>query len=237
MTDEKAGAKVVLIRHAQSTWNAQTKFTGWADPPLTELGIEEAQKAGSLLAKSQLSFDDVYTSVLQRAQQTAQIILETTGQTELTPHSDWRLNERHYGQLQGLNKKEIAQEVGEEQVFRWRRGYRDKPEALSEDDSRHPRFDEKYNDVSPERLPAAESLADTQARAMQFWEDTAIPAIKQGKTLLISSHGNTLRGLIMALSNMDEKQVEKFEIPTGIPIIYHLHPDGSPDYWEYLEKV
>ncbi|VUD47574.1 2,3-bisphosphoglycerate-dependent phosphoglycerate mutase [Thalassocella blandensis] len=236
MINHSKTAKVILIRHAQSTWNAQTRFTGWADPPLTALGVSEAQKAGELLAESDIHFDMVYTSVLQRAKQTADIILETTGQTHLPQKSDWRLNERHYGQLQGLNKIEIAEKVGEEQVLKWRRGYLDKPQPLADDDDRHPRFDAKYKDLPETLLPAAENLADTQKRVLQFWSDTVEPAVKDGKTLLISSHGNTLRALIMALSNMSSKEVETFEIPTGIPIVYTLNQDASPKHWQYLKE-
>lgn len=234
MPNENNLKHVILIRHAQSTWNAETRFTGWADPPLTELGISEAEKAGALLTEANIKFDHVYTSALKRAQQTAQIIMETTQQSDVNVTEDWRLNERHYGQLQGLNKVEMAEKVGEEQVLKWRRGYLDKPDPLPIDDSRHPRFDAKYQHIDASRLPSAENLAETRARAMEFWTDTVVPAVQRGESLLISSHGNTLRGLIMALSDMSAEEVETFEIPTGVPIIYHLNDDGTANRWGYI---
>ena len=228
--------QVVLIRHAQSTWNAQTRFTGWANPPLTELGVDEAKKAGHILAKHHYVFDQVFTSELQRAKHTAQLILEETQQTDVPQYSDWRLNERHYGTVQGLNKDEMGRQVGEEQVWRWRRGYLDKSEAMRCDDQRHPRFNELFNHVPADRLPAVENLAETQMRAVEFWQEVIVPVLKEKKRVLVSSHGNTLRALIMALDNMTVEEVEKFEIPTGTPIVYTLSADGTPKHWAYLKE-
>lgn len=226
---------VIMLRHAQSTWNAQSRFTGWADPPLTAKGVDEAKHAAVLIKNSGIQFDRAYTSYLQRAKHTAELVLEGSSQTEVPLISDWHLNERHYGQLQGLNKIEMAESVGEQQVWRWRRGFRDKPEALTLDDPRHPRFDNKYQDCV-ESVPSVESLADTQERVLVFWREHVEAAIRNGEKLLISSHGNTLRALIMYLSGMSEKDVEQFEIPTGVPIKYNFDEDANALAWRYMSE-
>lgn len=225
---------LVMIRHAQSTWNAEGRFTGWADPPLTDLGRAEAEKAGHLLKRRGYSFDRVFTSRLQRAAATAEIILEVLDQSNIPLEADWRLNERHYGALQGLSKQDLRDRAGEEQVHRWRRGYRDLPPALATEDPRHPQFDGRYADLPRDRLPAVENLADTRARAFAFWQEQIVPALRAGERVLISAHGNTLRALIMALANMTEAEVERFEIPTGTPIIYRVNDAGEPLSWQYL---
>lgn len=226
--------EVVMIRHAQSTWNAEGRFTGWADPLLTDLGVAEAEKAGKLLKQHDYYFDRVYTSRLKRAAATADIILQVMDQTDVPLDVDWRLNERHYGALQGLSKQDLREQAGDAQVHRWRRGYHDTAPALADDDPRHPKHDAQYADVPRERLPAVESLADTRTRAVEFWREKIEPALIKGERLLISAHGNTLRALIMALANMSEDEVEQFEIPTGTPIIYRFDAHGQPLSWEYL---
>lgn len=228
--------EVVMIRHAQSTWNAEGRFTGWADPPLTALGIAEADKAGRLLQQHGYHFSRVFTSRLQRADTTARIILGCLRQETTQVEPDWRLNERHYGALQGRSKQELTDQVGEAQVHRWRRGYQDTAPALAIDDTRHPKFDARYQDLDPALLPAVESLADTRVRAMAFWQEQVVPAMLQGEKILISAHGNTLRAIIMALDGMSEAEVEKFEIPTGTPIVYRFNSKGEPLGWEYLES-
>ena len=225
---------VVLVRHAQSQWNLENRFTGWANPPLTRAGIEEAQRAGEMLRKQGYHFDVAFSSRLIRAQQTLDIILETLGQSDLRYYQDWRLNERHYGQLQGVNKADEAKRVGEQQVWRWRRGYEDKAAPLSRDDPTHPVNDPLYQDVNPELLPDVENLADTRARVVQFWQERVIPYIKNNQRVLISGHGNTLRALIMDLANLSVAQVESFEIPTGKPIIYSFDSAGFAKQWRYL---
>lgn len=227
--------EVVMIRHAQSTWNAEGRFTGWANPPLNAFGEAEAAKAGKTLKQSGYQFDQVYSSYLQRAETTARILLAELGKPNTPMALDWRLNERHYGDLQGKSKTEMAETVGKEQVHRWRRGYKDTPPPLAYEDPRHPRFDPIFKDIAPEQLPGVESLADTRARAMAFWQDKVVPDMAEGKRVLIAAHGNTLRGIIMALSKMSESEVETFEIPTGTPIVYSFDADGTPLSWKYLQ--
>lgn len=227
--------EVVMIRHAQSTWNAEGKFTGWADPPLTQSGLDEAVKAGKTLREHGYHFDRIFTSRLQRAAITAQIVLEQMGAPEVPVEADWRLNERHYGALQGQSKEQLRERAGDEQVHRWRRGYHDTAPALSDDDPRHPKFDQRYADLPREVLPDVESLADTRKRAFAFWQEKAEPALARGERLLISAHGNTLRALIMELAGMSEQEVEEFEIPTGMPIVYTFDVNGTPLSWRYLQ--
>ncbi len=227
---------VVMIRHAQSTWNAESRFTGWANPPLTELGINEAHRAANALTEAGMQFDCVFTSVLKRARQTADIIVEDLGQTGVPIIEDWRLCERHYGALQGKNKIEMAKEVGEDQVWRWRRGYEDTPPALDENDERHPRFSPLFSTLPKDQLPSVENLAATRARAVASWDELIVPELSQGKRILLSSHGNTLRALIMHLSGMSPAEVEKFEIPTGTPIVYRFDEHNEPVSWQYLES-
>lgn len=226
---------VVMIRHAQSTWNAAGKFTGWADPLLTELGKAEAIKAGQMLLQHGFHFDRVYTSRLKRAIDTASIILGVMREPNVPVQQDWRLNERHYGALQGLSKEDLRAQAGDAQVHRWRRGYLDTAPALANDDPRHPKYDEQYADVPRERLPSVESLADTRSRALEFWREQIDPALQKGERILISAHGNTLRALIMALADMSQQEVEQFEIPTGTPIIYRFDANGKPVSWHYLD--
>lgn len=227
---------VVLIRHAQSQWNLENRFTGWADPPLTRAGMEEARRAAQWLDKQGYRFDMAFSSRLTRAQQTLDIILDTLGQPGIAQYQDWRLNERHYGQLQGINKTQQATRVGENQVWRWRRGYEDKAAALPRDDPRHPLQDPLYADIEPSLLPDVESLAQTRSRVVGFWNERVVPHIKDGQHILISSHGNTLRALIMELAGLSVAQVESFEIPTGAPILYTFDKQANPLHWRYLSS-
>lgn len=228
--------ELILIRHAQSQWNAENRFSGWADPPLTDAGRQEAVRAGKLLQTKGYIFDKVYTSVLQRSGETAHIILDQMPGQMPPVEASWQLNERHYGTLQGLNKAKMAEEVGEELVWRWRRSYRELPPPLDFDDARHPRFDERYSFVEPKYLPCSENLEMTRQRAMRFWNQKIIPHIQQQASILISSHGNTLRALLMGLTEMSIEEVESFEIPTGTPILCHVDPSGRCSKWEYINS-
>lgn len=227
---------VVLIRHAQSQWNRENRFTGWADPPLTGAGIAEARVAGTRLREQGFVFDAACSSRLQRAVTTLDILLEELGQDEIPREQAWQLNERHYGALQGLDKGEATARHGEEQVWRWRRGYHDRAGALSREDERHSCHDPLCQDIDPAHLPDVENLAETRERVMRYWNDEIVPRICCGERLLISAHGNTLRALIMALSNMTTEEVERFEIPTATPIVYHFDRNATPLDWDYLNE-
>jgi len=233
-THAEARRTLVLIRHAQSEWNLQGRFTGWADPGLTDSGREEACAAGRALAQAGCRFDLAYCSRLQRTRLTAELVLASAGQAGLAIHRDWRLNERHYGALQGMDKLELTQRWGEQKVWRMRRGYRDLPPALQPDDPRHPRHQPLYADLDPALLPATENLADTRQRVGGFWREVILPRVRNGERVLIASHGNTLRALLMELDGLSESQVEAFEIPTGQPILYQFAADGRPLGWHYL---
>ncbi|WP_455365995.1 2,3-bisphosphoglycerate-dependent phosphoglycerate mutase [Kaarinaea lacus] len=226
---------VILIRHAQSQWNLENRFTGWANPPLTQAGLLEAEQAGRLLHEHGYQFDAAFSSRLIRAQQTLGVILDSLQQSDIPQYQDWRLNERHYGLLQGVSKAEKANEVGEEQVWRWRRGYEDKAEPLPRTDPTHPVNDPLYRDIDPTLLPDVENLLETRERVIQFWQQRVSPYIRLGERVLISSHGNTLRALIMSLANLGVEEVESFEIPTGKPIIYTFKRNAEPLDWSYLE--
>ena len=225
---------VVLIRHAQSQWNRENRFTGWADPPLTGAGVAEAHAAGIRLREAGYDFDVAYSSRLQRAVTTLDILLEELGRGDLPREQAWQLNERHYGVLQGLDKAAAAREHGEHQVWRWRRGYLDRAGALTRDDVRHSCHDPLCRDIVPAQLPDVENLAETRARVVRYWQAEIAPHICSGERLLISSHGNTLRALIMELSKMSIAQIEGFEIPTAEPIIFKFDRQGRPVDWHYL---
>jgi 2,3-bisphosphoglycerate-dependent phosphoglycerate mutase len=227
---------VVLIRHAQSQWNMENRFTGWANPPLTQAGLLEAEQAGRLLNEHGYQFDVVFSSRLIRAQQTLDVILDTLQQDDIPKYQDWRLNERHYGLLQGVNKTEKAKEVGEQQVWRWRRGFEDKAKPLPRANSNHPVNDPLYHDIEPSLLPDVENLAETRIRVIQFWQERIAPYIRLGERVLVSSHGNTLRALIMGLADLSVEQVESFEIPTGEPIIYTFNRHAESISWRYLAE-
>lgn len=215
--------ELVLVRHGQSTWNLEKRFTGWTDVDLSKQGVEEAGNAGRLLRESNYDFDRCYTSLLTRAIRTLWIALEELDRRWLPVEKDWRLNERHYGDLQGKSKVETTEKHGEEQVHAWRRGYAVRPPALAADDPRHPRFDPRYRTLAPELLPATESLADTVARVVPYYEQRIRTAIGNGERVLVAAHGNSLRALCMYLDGLDEDAVTKLNIPTGIPLVYTLN--------------
>ena len=226
--------KLVLVRHGESTWNKENRFTGWTDVDLSEKGLEEAKKAGQLLKQEGYSFDVAYTSVLKRAIRTLWTIMDEMDLMWIPVFRSWRLNERHYGALQGLNKSEIAAKYGEEQVFIWRRSYDIPPPALTQQDERYPGFDPKYAELNPKDIPVTESLKDTVARFMPYWNEVLVPAIKTGKKLIISAHGNSLRALVKYLDDIPEKDIVGLNIPTGIPLVYELDSDLKPLNHYYL---
>jgi len=232
--------KLVLVRHGQSTWNLENKFTGWTDVDLSEQGIREAHEAADALIKQGYTFDVAFTSVLKRAIRTLWIILDDMDLMWIPVHRSWRLNERHYGALQGLNKPETKAKYGEEQVQLWRRGYDTPPPALSETDSRHPRYDPRYADVPAEELPATESLKITLERVLPYWHQQIVPQLKQGKKVLISAHGNSMRALVKHLDSVSDEQITGLNIPTGIPLVYELDEQLKAKTHYYLaddEKV
>jgi 2,3-bisphosphoglycerate-dependent phosphoglycerate mutase len=226
--------RLVLLRHGQSTWNQENRFTGWTDVDLTELGREEAQTAGRLLRESGDVFDIAYTSVLKRALRTCWIVLDELDQLWIPMERDWRLNERHYGALQGLNKAETAAKHGAEQTHIWRRSYDIPPPPLALDDDRHPAHDPRYASLRPEDRPATESLKDTVARFLPYWNGTIAPAIRQGRRVLIVAHGNSLRALVKHLDGISDEAIADLNIPTGIPLVYELDDRLSPVEHYYL---
>jgi len=216
---------LVLLRHGESTWNKENRFTGWTDVPLSEKGIEEAREAGRLLREGGYVFDVAFTSVLKRAIKTLWIVLEEMDLMWIPVMNSWRLNERHYGALQGLNKSESAAELGEEQVRLWRRSYDVPPPALKPDDPRHPGHDPKYARLHPRDLPATECLKDTIDRLLPYAQENIGPAIRAGKRLLIVAHGNTLRGMIKYSERIPDEEIADLNIPTAIPLVYELEDD------------
>ena len=220
--------KLVLLRHGQSTWNLENLFTGWVDVDLSELGRQEARAAGKLLKEQGFKFDLVFTSVLKRAIRTKWIVLEEMDLMWLPVERSWRLNERHYGGLQGLNKAQTVEKHGAEQVKIWRRSYDIPPPALALDDERHPRFDPRYAQVAPNELPAAESLKTTLDRVMPFWTQRIAPDLSAGRNILIVAHGNSLRALVKMLDKMSDADIVEFNIPTGVPIEFVLGDDLTP---------
>lgn len=216
---------LVLLRHGHSEWNLSDRFTGWTDIPLTEVGLAEAAVAGRRLARSGHRFDEVHVSVLMRTRQTAEAVLTAMGTPEVPVHATWRLNERHYGALQGMNKREIFSAWGEQAARRWWRGYHTPPPAVDRDDPRHPRFDPRYADLSPDDLPATESLEDCQRRMLPYWHAVLAPRVREGRRLLVISHGNTLRGLVMHLDQLSPEAMERVEIAPGVPLVYRLSPE------------
>lgn len=226
--------KLVLVRHGQSTWNLENRFTGWTDVGLTDRGVEEAHSAGRVLREQGYTFDIAYTSVLRRAIKTLWIVLEEMELEWIPVVRAWQLNERHYGALQGLNKAEMAVKFGEEQVKLWRRSYDVPPPALEWDDERHPRFDRRYADLTPEQLPATESLKITLERVLPYWESAPVPMIRSGKRVLIVAHGNSLRALVKHLDNISDQEIPELNIPTGIPLVYELSEDLRPVRHYYL---
>ncbi|MCG8429966.1 MAG: 2,3-diphosphoglycerate-dependent phosphoglycerate mutase [Candidatus Omnitrophica bacterium] len=226
--------KVVLLRHGESVWNKENRFTGWTDVDLSDKGREEAQKAGDLLKKEGFVFDLAFTSVLKRAIRTLWIVQDRMDLMWVPVEISWRLNERHYGGLQGLNKAETAQKFGDEQVLIWRRSYDTPPPALEENDSRYPGNDPRYASLGARELPLTECLKDTVARFLPYWHDVISGAIKSGKRVIIAAHGNSLRALVKYLDNIPEEEIIKLNIPTGIPLVYELDEDLKPLRHYYL---
>jgi len=214
--------KVVLLRHGESTWNKENRFTGWTDVDLSEKGLKEAKTAGQVLNNEGYKFDIAYTSVLKRAIRTLWITLDEMDLMWIPVIRNWRLNERHYGALQGLNKSETAKKYGEDQVLIWRRSYDIQPPALEKSDERFPGNDPRYSDLSESELPLTECLKDTVARFVPYWVKTIAPTIKQGKKVIIAAHGNSLRALVKYLDNVPDNEIVGLNIPTGIPLVYEL---------------
>ena len=226
--------KLVLMRHGESQWNLENRFTGWTDIDLTEAGRDQARRAGELLKEKGYVFDVAFTSVLKRAIRTLWIALDAMDTMYLPVHNNWRLNERHYGDLQGLNKAEMAAQYGDEQVLIWRRAYAIAPNPIALDDPRHPRFDPRYAKLTPQQLPATECLQDTVARVLPFWDETIAPSIRAGRRVLVAAHGNSLRALIMHLDNVSDDDIVHLNIPTGQPLVYELDKDLHPIRHYYL---
>jgi 2,3-bisphosphoglycerate-dependent phosphoglycerate mutase len=226
--------KVVLLRHGESIWNLKNKFTGWTDVGLSDKGIQEAHNAAKLLKKEGYIFDLAFTSVLKRAIETLWIVLKDMDLMWIPVYRSWRLNERHYGALQGLNKKDTAQKHGKEQVLQWRRSYATQPPALSEDDPRFPGKDPRYQDLTQEELPLTECLKDTVERFLPYWHQEIVPVLKQGKKVIIAAHGNSLRALVKYLDNVSEEEIVKLNIPTGVPLVYELDEELKPIKHYYL---
>lgn len=226
--------KVVLLRHGESTWNKENRFTGWTDVDLNEKGIKEAKTSGKILKDEGYDFDIAFTSVLKRALRTLWLCLEEMDRLWIPVEKSWRLNERHYGALQGLNKAETAEKHGEEQVLIWRRSYDIPPPALEKTDDRYPGNFPAYKDVDEADLPTTESLKLTVERFLPYWFDTIAPTIKSGKKVLIAAHGNSLRALVKYLDNMSEEDIIKLNIPTGVPLVYELDEDLKPIKHYYL---
>ncbi len=226
--------KVVLLRHGESTWNKENRFTGWTDVDLSENGFVEAKKSGEVLKAEGYTFDIAFTSVLKRAIRTLWITLDELDLMWIPVIRNWRLNERHYGALQGLNKAETAKKYGDDQVKIWRRSYDTQPPALEKTDERYPGNDPRYVNLTEDELPLTECLKDTVARFMPYWEETIAPTIKSGKKVLIAAHGNSLRALVKYLDNVSEEEIVGLNIPTGIPLVYELDDDLKPIKHYYL---
>lgn len=226
--------KLVLLRHGESTWNKENRFTGWTDVDLSEKGVAEAHDAGKLLREEGYVFDVAYTSVLKRAIRTLWIALDELDQMWIPIHNTWRLNERHYGGLQGLNKAEMAQQFGAEQVLIWRRSYDVPPPSLTIDDARYPGNDPRYAGLTQDQVPLTECLKDTVARFLPYWHETIVPTLKAGKRVIIAAHGNSLRALVKYLDNIPEAEIVELNIPTGIPLVYELDDNLKPIRHYYL---
>ena len=226
--------KLVLLRHGESTWNKENRFTGWTDVDLSPKGLEEAQNSGRLLREGGFTFDIAYTSVLKRSIRTLWIVLDELDQMWIPVNLTWRLNERHYGALQGLNKLETALKYGEEQVQIWRRSYNVRPPALTPEDERYPGFDPRYRNLEREDIPLTECLQDTVARFLPYWNETIAPQVQGGQRIIIAAHGNSLRALVMYLDNLSEQDVMELNIPTGVPLVYELDEDLKPVRSYYL---
>lgn len=226
--------KLVLIRHGESIWNQENRFTGWTDVPLSAKGEQEAHAAGQLLKREGYSFDYAYTSVLKRAISTLWAVLAETDLQWIPVQKDWRLNERHYGALQGLNKAETAAKYGDEQVLLWRRGFAVTPPELTPDDERFPGHDRRYAHIPADKLPATESLAITIDRVLPFWNETIKPRVESGEKVIIAAHGNSLRALVKYLDQLSEDEILELNIPTGVPLVYEFDEQMKPLRHYYL---
>ena len=226
--------KLVLIRHGESTWNLENRFTGWTDVDLTDTGVAQAKQAGQLLKAEGYDFDVAYTSVLKRATRTLWHVLDAMDRTWLPVVHNWRLNERHYGGLQGLNKADMAKQYGDEQVLVWRRSYDVPPPALEANDPRSERGDRRYAALKPEQIPLTECLKDTVARVTPFWEEAMAPAIKAGKRIVVAAHGNSIRALVKYLDDVSDADIVGLNIPNGIPLVYELDANLKPIRHYYL---
>jgi len=226
--------KLVLIRHGESTWNLENRFTGWTDVDLTPLGLEQAVSAGRLLKAERYDFDLCYTSVLKRATRTLWHVLDEMDRTWLPVVHSWRLNERHYGALQGLNKADMARQYGDQQVLVWRRSYDVPPPALEQDDPRWERSDRRYDKLKPEEMPRTECLKDTVARVLPFWNESMAPAIRAGKRVVVAAHGNSIRALVKYLDGISDQEIVGLNIPNGIPLVYELDTALKPIRHYYL---
>jgi 2,3-bisphosphoglycerate-dependent phosphoglycerate mutase len=226
--------KLVLIRHGESTWNLENRFTGWTDVPLTATGVAQARSAGQLLREAGYEFDVAYTSVLKRAIWTLWHCLDEMDRTWLPVLNDWRLNERHYGALQGLNKAETAKQYGDEQVLVWRRSYDTPPPALAADDARCERGDLRYAGLAPGQVPLTECLKDTVARVLPFWHERIAPALKSGQRIVVAAHGNSIRALVKYLDGIGDAEIVGLNIPNGIPLVYELDANLKPIKSYYL---
>src|SRR5215469_17042091 len=226
--------KLILVRHGQSTWNMENLFTGWTDVDLSEQGRTEAATAGRQLLAEHLTIDVAHTSVLKRAIRTLWIMLDEMDRMWIPVERSWRLNERHYGALQGLNKAQTVEKHGDAQVKVWRRSYDIPPPKLEADDSRHPRFDPRYAGIDPAELPAAESLKDTLARVLPYWNSRIAPELRSGRNVLVAAHGNSLRAMVKMLDNVPEKDIVELNIPTGVPLLYELDAQLKPTGSRYL---
>jgi 2,3-bisphosphoglycerate-dependent phosphoglycerate mutase len=225
---------LVLLRHGESTWNLENRFTGWTDVDLSPKGVEEAHEAGRLLREGKYDFDLCFTSLLKRAIRTLVMVLEDMDRLWLPDRKSWRLNERHYGALQGLNKAETAAKFGEKQVMVWRRSYADPPPPLTPDDPRYPGRDRRYADLSSSELPLTESLKDTVARFLPYWHEQIAPEVRAGRRVVVAAHGNSLRALVKYLDNVSDDEIVGLNIPTGIPLVYELEDDLRPIRHFYL---
>ena len=226
--------EIVLIRHGESAWNRENRFTGWTDVPLSEKGVQEARAAGQLLKEEGCTFDLAFTSVLKRAVKTLWLVLEEMDLMWIPIRNSWKLNERHYGALQGLNKADTAAKYGDAQVKIWRRSYDVRPPFLKEDDERYPGKDPRYANLAKSELPAGECLADTVARVVPYWKEAIVPEVRAGRRVLIAAHGNSLRALVKYLDNISDKDILELNIPTGVPLLYRLNDDMTPESHRYL---
>jgi len=226
--------KVVLLRHGESTWNKENRFTGWTDVGLSDRGVAEAHEAARLLKEGGYELDMAFTSVLKRAIKTLDIVLEDMDHCWIPVLKSWRLNEKHYGALQGLNKSETAKRYGEEQVLRWRRAYDVRPPVLELEDPRHPSHDRRYADLPPGDVPATECLKDTVARFVPYWKDEIVPELRRGKRVIVAAHGNSLRALVKYLDDVPDAEIVSLNIPTGVPLVYELDDEMRPIRSYYL---